>query len=319
MAKDPYPAIAEKYEKQIRDAIYTVWDRLRKTETLAELELIIQNQGVAGIMQLLSNIDTELSAELMPVLESSILESGRSVIQILPSAAITGPLTFSLVLPSVSTYVQQYTTTRIRDISTETIEAVKMAVNEGIVTGRNPRQVARDFRSSLGLTRNQEATVQRFRRALQEGDSAYINSLSTPGERVKAAVNAEVKLSEAQIDKMVEETRLRYVAQRAETIARTESLTAVSVGQDLAVRTGQVTGGIANELLKKWLYAKDGRTRDVHISTGENNGWIPMDKAFVTPLGPLMYPRDPAGSASNVINCRCRVAYSLPEDIQVIQ
>lgn len=316
MAKDPYPEIAEKYEKQIRDALHFVWDRLRKTETLAELENIIRTQGVTGVMQLLANIDTELSAELMPILEASILESGRSVIQILPAASITGPLTFSLVLPSVSTYVQQYAATRIRDISTETIEAVRMAVNDGIVTGRNPRQVARDFRSSIGLTRTQEATVQRFRQALVEGDSKYVNSLATPTERAKEAVSGDKSLTEDQINKMVEETRLRYVSQRAETIARTESLTAVSVGQHLAVTTGQATNSIAKELVKKWLYAKDGRTRDAHVSTGANNGWIAIDKPFMTPLGPLQYPRDPAGTAANVINCRCRVAYSLPEDIQ---
>lgn len=315
MSRDPYPAIAEKYNAEVKAAIYLVWDTLRRSRSLLELESIIATQGVTGVMQLLSNMEDQVAAQLMPVLEQAILESGRSVISILPAASVTAPLAFSLVLPSVSAYVRTYTGTRIREISDETREAVRLAVSDSIITGRSPKQTARDFRSSIGLTVNQEKTVQRFKKALEVGDAAYINSLTTPNKAVKEAVESAAKLSRSRIDTMVEQQRAKYVKLRTETIARTESLTAVSVGQDQAVRTGLVTGAISNELLKRWLYRHDGRTRDVHISTGENNGWIPIDRPFSTPLGPLMFPRDPAGTAANIINCRCRVQYSLPEDI----
>lgn len=316
--KDPYPEIAEKYDRRMREALNIVWDKVRRTESLANLEYIIETQGLAGLLPILDTLPDQLNAELRPVIESAILESGRAVIAVLPSAAVSGPLVFSLTIPQVSAYVNNYVGQRIVEIATETRNAVQIAVHDGIVTGRNPKQVARDFRSSIGLTTNQERTVQRFRAALETGDSAYVNSLTTPTDRMKSAAESG-KLSQAQIDKMTEDMRLRYVKQRTETIARTESLTAVSVGQDQAIRQGQAIGSVANELVKKWLYRHDGRTRDAHISTGENNGWIPMDRTFSTPLGPLMFPRDPNGSASNVINCRCRVAYSLPADTNVYE
>lgn len=312
--KDPYPDIADKYDLRIREALNIVWENVRRSESLANLEYIIETQGVSGLLPILDTLPDELSAQLRPVIENAIAESGRVVVQVLPKAAITAPVVFSLVNPRVGAYINNYVGQMIREVSDETVKAVQIAVNQGIITGRNPRQIARDFRSSIGLTSRQEQTVQRLRAALEKGEAGYVNSLTTVTDSAKNAVSAG-KLSESQIDKIVEQTRLRYVKQRTETIARTESLRATSVGQDLAIREGQITGAISNELLKRWLYRHDTRTRDAHISAGETNGWIPMNRAFTTPLGPLMFPRDPNGSASNTINCRCRVQYSLPEDI----
>lgn len=312
--KDPYPDIADKYDLRIREALNIVWENVRRSESLANLEYIIETQGISGLLPILDTLPDELSAQLRPVIENAIAESGRVVVQVLPKAAITAPVVFSLVNPRVGAYINNYVGQMIREVSDETVKAVQIAVNQGVITGRNPRQIARDFRSSIGLTSRQEQTVQRLRAALEKGEAGYVNSLTTVTDSAKNAVSAG-KLSESQIDKIVEQTRLRYVKQRTETIARTESLRATSVGQDLAIREGQITGAISNELLKRWLYRHDTRTRDAHISAGENNGWTPMNRPFSTPLGPLMFPRDPNGSASNTINCRCRVQYSLPEDI----
>lgn len=312
--KDPYPDIADKYDLRIREALNIVWENVRRSESLANLEYIIETQGISGLLPILDTLPDELSAQLRPVIENAIAESGRVVVQVLPKAAVTTPVVFSLVNPRVGAYINNYVGQMIREVSDETVKAVQIAVNQGVITGRNPRQIARDFRSSIGLTSRQEQTVQRLRAALEKGEAGYVNSLTTVTDSAKNAVSAG-KLSESQIDKIVEQTRLRYVKQRTETIARTESLRATSVGQDLAIREGQITGAISNELLKRWLYRHDTRTRDAHISAGETNGWIPMNRPFSTPLGPLMFPRDPNGSASNTINCRCRVQYSLPEDI----
>ena len=312
--KDPYPDIADKYDLRIREALNIVWENVRRSESLANFEYIIETQGISGLLPILDTLPDELSAQLRPVIENAIAESGRVVVQVLPKAAVTAPVVFSLVNPRVGAYINNYVGQMIREVSDETVKAVQIAVNQGVITGRNPRQIARDFRSSIGLTSRQEQTVQRLRAALEKGEAGYVNSLTTVTDSAKNAVSAG-KLSESQIDKIVEQTRLRYVKQRTETIARTESLRATSVGQDLAIREGQITGAISNELLKRWLYRHDTRTRDAHISAGETNGWIPMNRPFSTPLGPLMFPRDPNGSASNTINCRCRVQYSLPEDI----
>lgn len=302
--------VTDMYEKKIQEAINTAWDQLRRFYTYKQLEDIIEKQGVAGLFPLIDSLPDYVAANVRPVIEDAITASGRAVISILPSNSILAPMTFSLVLPSVSNYVNTYTATRIREISETSQQAIRAAINDAVVTGKNPKQIARVFRASVGLTHVQEMTVQRFRNALVNGDNAYVNGLTLAPD-----VGDIAKLTESQIDKFVERYRLRASVSRSETISRTEALTAISVGQDLAIRNGITTGSISSQLYKKWLWSKDGRTRDAHVLTGETNGWIPIDQAFVTPLGPMMFPRDPSGTAANVINCRCRMMYAMPEDI----
>jgi hypothetical protein len=103
--KDPYPDISDKYDARIREALDVVWENVRRSESLANLEYIIETQGIAGLLPILETLPDELSAQLRPVIEDAIAESGRVVVQVLPKAAVTGPVVFSLVTPQVSTYI----------------------------------------------------------------------------------------------------------------------------------------------------------------------------------------------------------------------
>ncbi len=56
------------------------------------------------------------------------------------------------------------------------------------------------------------------------------------------------------------------------------------------------------QIMKKWSAALDARTRDSHVKV---DGEIrELNKPF---SNKLMYPKDPSGAASEVVNCRCRV------------
>lgn len=83
----------------------------------------------------------------------------------------------------------------------------------------------------------------------------------------------------------------------AETIARTEVVSSVNAGAAESWRqSGVVTG-------KSWLAALDERTRETHVAAhGQEVG---LDEPFTVGGEELMYPGDSAGSAENVINCRC--------------
>ena len=83
---------------------------------------------------------------------------------------------------------------------------------------------------------------------------------------------------------------------RATRIARTESASAMSGG---AYDQAQALGIFQS---KEWVGFEDGKTRETHL-TCMGQGRIPMDDAF---SNGLMYPLDPAGSADEVINCRCQ-------------
>ncbi len=83
-------------------------------------------------------------------------------------------------------------------------------------------------------------------------------------------------------------------------VARTEGHRAREAG------TAQVYGdaaGMGVVLKKQWLAASDERVRDSHADADGQE--VEPDEPFVVNGEELMYPGDPAGSAENVINCRC--------------
>ena len=109
---------------------------------------------------------------------------------------------------------------------------------------------------------------------------------------------------------------------RAKTIARTETLTAVSIGQGAALKNA---ASVIPDLKKVWITAKDNRVR------GNPSGLYPDSEADHFELhgdvvganekfsNGLNYPRDTKSSkASEVINCRCTVAMVAPEDLDQI-
>jgi SPP1 gp7 family putative phage head morphogenesis protein len=87
---------------------------------------------------------------------------------------------------------------------------------------------------------------------------------------------------------------------RAETIARTETLSASSYGGRVAAKSTGLP------LKKTWLATRDNRTRNTHRHIdGEIKG---IDELY---SNGLMYPADLRGTSSEVINCRCSEFYTV--------
>ena len=105
--------------------------------------------------------------------------------------------------------------------------------------------------------------------------------------------------------------RIRSVAEltpsRAATVARTETHAAATFGSIEATRQAEDELGI--QLLKEWLPTLDDRTREAHRAM-EGQPPIPLGEKFNVGGEFLDRPGDPSGSAENVINCRCGLAYS---------
>jgi len=201
----------------------------------------------------------------------------------------------------------------IRGFTDQQRLATRQALASGIERGLNPRDQARLFRDSIGLTPYQERIVRNYRQNLEEGDSRALERELRDARFDGAARRAVAgeKLPKAQIDKMVERYRERMVALRAETIARTESLRSVHEGvqntYDQAIEDGVLQ---ENQLKRTWNTASDSRVRDSHRPMdGQEKA---LREPFVTGNGArLMYPTDPNGPAEDTINCRCVVAVTM--------
>lgn len=86
---------------------------------------------------------------------------------------------------------------------------------------------------------------------------------------------------------------------RALSIARTQTAGAVDTGR----HAGMSQAGVE---LKAWITSGDTEVRDSHVSAGIKYAQgIPLEQPFEVSGELLMYPGDPAGSAANIINCRC--------------
>jgi hypothetical protein len=88
------------------------------------------------------------------------------------------------------------------------------------------------------------------------------------------------------------------IASRAETIVRTETNRAFSVATQSQMETSLQE---FPELQKAWMSTGDFRTRNAHLSA--HGQIVGVNDKFTVGGEELAFPRDPAGSAKNTINC----------------
>lgn len=87
-----------------------------------------------------------------------------------------------------------------------------------------------------------------------------------------------------------------YWRVRAQRIARTESTGAYNAA-GLAALSDE------GEETKVWIATEDNRTRPSHREADRQA--VPITQPFIVGVTPLMMPGDPAGIASETVNCRC--------------
>jgi len=179
-----------------------------------------------------------------------------------------------------------------------------------------------------------------FSRTLPKQATSYPNELATNWLKKRAAekITGVTEVTREQIKKVIidsfkaqdssqelslkiQETFDEIKQGRANTIARTEVLTAVSQGQSIKVeKLSNEIPNFKDNLLKTWITAQDGQVRSPlngdkanHvILDGEE---VASDKSFSNGLD---FPREAKGPAEEVINCRCSVIYHMKGDSNYI-
>lgn len=124
------------------------------------------------------------------------------------------------------------------------------------------------------------------------------------------AKGVEQGLSVEDLVKMIQ--GMPYTKQHARVVVRTETVRAGNASAELAANRSDLV------LDKEWISAHDNRVRHPPKSRFDH---VHMDGVIVNGESPflvsgeqLMYPGDPNGSAGNVIQCRCVVAYVARRD-----
>lgn len=205
----------------------------------------------------------------------------------------------------------------VREFTERQVEATRAALLDGIERGLNPRAMAREFRDSIGLTQSQLRYVSNYRRQLETLDPGALARRLRDARfdrTVFDAIDHESPLPKSVINKLVQRYRERWIAHRAETIARHEALQAAHGGVDEAIQQAIENGAFTpEEATSKWHTARDERVRDPKIGATTSHRTMhgqerPYGEPFESGAGNLLrYPGDPTAPLEDTMLCRCRM------------
>ena len=202
---------------------------------------------------------------------------------------------FDYLNPRVVDAVRQLDTKMMQKLATETRQTVRDVIQAGLEAGAGPRTTAIALRDVLALAPNQLAAIQNYRDALVAGDKGKALGYELRDKRFDG-ITKRGALTPAQVDKMEAAYRLRMIAFNAETNARTATLDAFKLGQDLSWKDAKEKGflGERDVLVKQWKGVMDAREREEHIAMeGET---VPIDSPY---SNGEMIPGE------STYNCRC--------------
>lgn len=236
----------------------------------------------------------------------------KVVQQAFPNGGPVVGISFNPGNPRAAEIVNQQASRLVREINESTRAVVTEALIEGQNEGFGARKTAQRIKDNLGLTERQLNAVKNYEKLLREGSAEALNR-DLRDKRFDGSVrNAKDKpLTEDQIQKMVAAYKKKYIAYRAQVIARTEAAEAVSNGRTEALRQQLDNVGLGGDAVERtWVATKDKRTRTSHKHGGLDGQKVRgLDTAFVSPLtgARLRAPGDRSlgAPASEVVQCRC--------------
>jgi hypothetical protein len=295
----------EAAERALMRRYVAVVASIQASISLGDLERLIASGQTERALRELDEAARAIASEWVDL----YTQSARSTSNVIEGVA-GGVVDFDATNVRAVSAMQNSRLRLIREFTEEQRAAVRSALAEGIAGGINPRQQALAFRNAIGLTRFQIEAVANYRRLLETGSAGALERALRDRRfdpSVAAAVAGRRSLEAAQIERMVERYRERYLAHRAETIARTEALRSVHEGAEEMFQQAIERGVLdPRALVRSWFSTRDTRTRDSHRSMqGQKR---PIGVPFVSGAGYLLrWPGDLQAPASETINCRCSV------------
>jgi hypothetical protein len=307
-----------KYDRKFAAAFREGIRKIEDQVTIKQIAEQLEARNVSAVMALFS--DALVAAgfvQMARTLTDAILSGGDYAASIASANRIE--FGFQITESNTARFMAEYEARLIRQITAEMRSTISQIIYREAGAGTNPITTARKIKAGLGLTANQEKAVENYRRYLMEADRRALENRLRDARfdpTVARSIKEGKSLSPAQIDKMVAAYRRRYIARRAETIARTESITMLNAGQDAYWRQ-MIDAGLVREgeIKRKWKVTHDSRLRHSHAAIPQMNpDGRGLNEPFRSPLGMIRYPGDPAAPPANRINCRCALFQRIERD-----
>jgi hypothetical protein len=301
-------------EARVRAAFSEFVRQMRSEEVLKEVADKLEARDIDGALAIADSHVARLGS-VIPVVfqDAAVAEAADFAAKVGPLRPTVG-ISFDATDPAAAALMRANTLNFVREFSAAQREATRTALVDALGSGQSRQAAARAFRESIGLTSNQRDAVESYR-ALLEGGSRDALARALRDRRfdpsVEAAADGRRELTPDQIDRMVDRYRARYLAYRAETIARTESVRVISQAREEAFRQTIDRAGIAQEDTEQvWHAVEDNRTRITHRAL---DGQVqPFGEPFVSISGAeLRYPGDPLAPIEETVNCRCHRTFRI--------
>jgi len=336
----------ERFQGRMRGAFLRSLDKIKSELTLEEIARRIEQGDIEGAVRAVG-LTPDNFGEMREATAASVAAGGAETGKFVPPRTGSGgdkiKFQFKPGNSRAEAAVDELHVEAMRGlrggpaITEEGAKAIRAQIRAGIERGDNPRTTARRIRGRwnpqtkkfdggiLGLTDTQAGHVRNAEAQLRSGNKTELRKYLGRKLRDKRfdrtvlkAINEGTSLDEASIQKMVTGYERKYVQFRAETIARDQTLSALTRGQEEALDQAVEAGHTDNQSIRRfWQTAGDDRVRNAHQRIpGMNRGGVRRDQRFETPLGPLRFPRDPQGTPANTIQCRCSLAVRIDEPQQ---
>jgi len=293
---------------KIKEAFLVAVVAIRDRHTLEQLAALLERGQIEEALAALDRAAEHLAGAS----QQSLTTAARGAAEFL-TGALGVTISFNQTNVRAVELMQASRLELIQQFTAEQRAATRLALTDGIQRGLNPVEQARAFQGSIGLTVKQQQAVLNYESMLRAigsedpgGREALTRTLRDKrfDRTVLRALEDGDPLTPAQINRMVERYREKYVAFRARTIARTEALRTVHQGTEelyqQAIEMGELD---AATLVRKWITARDERVRGSHRAL--NGVEKAIGEPWVTSRGRLRYPGDPSAPSSEVVNCRC--------------
>lgn len=305
--------IERKYGARVSRAFADAISELRNSVVMRRVIEQLERGDIEGALDAIG-LDESVFSTVRRELAEALAESGTALVagvKFDPPGETRAVVRWNVGNPEAVRALNEWLGGRITQITEDAREATRAALSEGFARGQGPRQIALDVvgrvgpngrRSGgvLGLNQQQAQYVRNMRGYLESGDLRSVLRMSKRDRRFDGTIRrllAEGKTpTKAQIDKWTGRYSDRLLKLRGDTIARTETASAVEQGRFDGFRQGMDAKGYPYQYaIKEWRHGGGGmKPRVQHVAEDEMivRG---LFTPFVMPDGTqLLYPHDPA-------------------------
>jgi hypothetical protein len=321
MAANRFDQLIRSWEPHLQKAFIDAIYAIRNAAQVDQIARMLDRGDVDGAVRAVGLDPTQFRV-FDKTFEAAYEAGGVATVNALPlvhdAQGFRVRFQFAIRNPVAEQWLRQYSSNMITGIVDDQRNMIRGFLQAGLEAGANPRTTALDLvgrigatgkreGGTIGLTQSQEQWVRNYAQELEQTPGASLTRALRDARfdrAVQKAASTGEPLGADLRAKMVTAYRNRALRYRAETIARSETITALHEAQNQALDQAVQSGGIdAGAITMTWRSAHDKRVRDAH--RGLDGESIARGGVFQSSLGPIRYPGDPSASIENTINCRC--------------